>query len=72
MAFTNSLALAPSEAWFKSSYSGGNGNSCVEVADLGTSIGVRDSKQENGPAFVVSPKSFATFVAGLGEGNLST
>jgi len=29
--------------WRKSSYSGG-GNQCVEVADLGATIAVRDSK----------------------------
>ncbi|WP_328491283.1 DUF397 domain-containing protein [Streptomyces zaomyceticus] len=71
MALTNSLALAPSEAWFKSSYSGGNGNSCVEIANLRTAVGVRDSKQEDGPAFLVSPTSFAAFVAGVSTGSLT-
>ncbi|MER6105272.1 DUF397 domain-containing protein [Streptomyces sp. NPDC001832] len=31
--------------WFKSSYSGGSGTECVEVADLVTAIGVRDSQR---------------------------
>ncbi|MEV4254443.1 DUF397 domain-containing protein [Spirillospora sp. NPDC049652] len=37
-------------AWRKSSYSGGgsSGGDCVECADLGVSVGVRDSK---GPEF---------------------
>ncbi|MBW8481561.1 DUF397 domain-containing protein [Actinomadura parmotrematis] len=34
-----------SKTWRKSSYSdGGTSGNCVEVANLGTSIGVRDSK----------------------------
>lgn len=35
--------------WRKSSQSGGEGNECVEVADLRTTVGVRDSKDRNGP-----------------------
>ncbi|MFE0773354.1 DUF397 domain-containing protein [Streptomyces sp. NPDC058861] len=69
----NSLDLAPAGAWFKSSYSGGNGNSCVEVADLtgrGT-IGTRDSKQDNGPAFESSPAAWSTFVTSVAAGALS-
>ncbi|MEU8539693.1 DUF397 domain-containing protein [Streptomyces sp. NPDC048717] len=57
----------PSEAWFKSSYSGGTGNNCVEIADAQTVVGVRDSKQVNGPALAVSRTTFHTFVASLGE-----
>ncbi|MEW1546000.1 DUF397 domain-containing protein [Streptomyces tsukubensis] len=49
-------------AWFKSSYSNGNGNNCVEVADLATRVGVRDSKQSNGPALTVTPAAWAAFV----------
>ncbi|WP_370418981.1 DUF397 domain-containing protein [Streptomyces sp. QH1-20] len=63
-----SLDLAPEGAWFKSSFSGGNGNNCIEVADLGSVVGVRDSKEENGPAFVVSSAAFARFVAGVSAG----
>lgn len=33
--------------WRKSSYSGGNGGDCVELAHTGT--GVRDSKNATGP-----------------------
>ncbi|WP_049566990.1 DUF397 domain-containing protein [Streptomyces sp. SBT349] len=57
--------------WFTSSYSG-NGVNCVEVADLtGTAYGgvaVRDSKERSGPALLVSPGSFAAFVADVREG----
>ena len=50
------------DAWFKSSYSGGNG-ACIEAADLGNVVGVRDSKVPTGPAFTVSPAAFAAFTA---------
>jgi hypothetical protein len=38
--------------WKKSSYSGNSGN-CVEVADLGDVVAVRDSKDPAGPILVV-------------------
>ncbi|MFH8445625.1 DUF397 domain-containing protein [Streptomyces sp. NPDC018026] len=42
------IAPSPTEhgtvKWFKSSYSGGEGNECVEVASGGSWVGVRDSK----------------------------
>ncbi|MFJ1936816.1 DUF397 domain-containing protein [Kitasatospora sp. NPDC088160] len=53
--------------WFKSSYSGGSGNNCVEVADLtGTrfeAVAIRDSKDPAGPALLVTPEAFAGLVA---------
>ncbi|MEU8539694.1 DUF397 domain-containing protein [Streptomyces sp. NPDC048717] len=54
-------------AWFKSSYSDGTGNNCVEIADARTAVGVRDSKQENGPVLLVSRARFAAFVADVRE-----
>jgi Domain of unknown function (DUF397) len=42
--------------WRKSSYSGGNGGGCVEVArNLPGIIAVRDSKDPQGPALAVTP-----------------
>ncbi|MFF9114340.1 DUF397 domain-containing protein [Streptomyces massasporeus] len=42
---TGSPAPAVGELrWFKSSYSAGNGGDCVEVADAGTTVLIRDSK----------------------------
>ncbi|WP_214412722.1 DUF397 domain-containing protein [Sphaerisporangium fuscum] len=36
--------------WIKSSYSGGNGGECVELASLsGNGIAIRDSKSSHGP-----------------------
>ncbi|MFC5153701.1 DUF397 domain-containing protein [Streptomyces amakusaensis] len=54
---------APESAWFKSSYSDGTGNSCVEVAALVGRVGVRDSKLQSGPALVVPSAAWSSFVA---------
>lgn len=55
--------IAPEGAWFKSSYSG-NGNNCVEVANLGTvgRVGVRDSKDKERPALTVPMGAWSSFV----------
>jgi hypothetical protein len=50
--------------WRTSSYSGGNG-SCVEVADLGTHVAVRDSKHRSGPKLVFSHEAWRAFIQGL-------
>ncbi|MGW8884352.1 DUF397 domain-containing protein [Streptomyces sp. NPDC055749] len=51
--------------WFKSSYSGGSGTECVEVADLDTFVGVRDSKRPEGACVSVHTSAWAEFVATL-------
>lgn len=49
--------------WRKSSYSGDNGGSCVEVATLtGGTVGVRDSKDPYGPALIFPAAAWTTFV----------
>ena len=40
--------------WRKSTRSNGSGD-CVEVADLGGAVGVRDSKDHDGPVLVFAP-----------------
>nr|WTB34360.1 DUF397 domain-containing protein [Streptomyces sp. NBC_00830] len=50
-------------AWFKSSYSSGSGDSCVEVATCPDTVHVRDSKIEEGPQITLSPASWTGFVA---------
>ncbi|GAB2707419.1 DUF397 domain-containing protein [Kitasatospora kifunensis] len=56
--------------WIKSSHSGGGGN-CVEVApSLPHVVPVRDSKDPSGPALLLSPTAFATFVAAVKHGDL--
>ncbi|MGW7288675.1 DUF397 domain-containing protein [Streptomyces sp. NPDC054847] len=50
-------------AWFKSSYSGSSGDSCVEVATTPETVHVRDSKVEQSPRLAVSPASWTSFVS---------
>lgn len=54
--------IAPELAWFKSSYSTGNGGECVEVAAAATHVHIRDSKQVSGPMLVVRPEAWAGLV----------
>ncbi|GAA1905696.1 DUF397 domain-containing protein [Streptomyces sodiiphilus] len=49
-------------AWFKSSYSGTQGDDCVEVAIAEQAIHVRDSKDLARPAFTVGRESWTSFV----------
>jgi hypothetical protein len=58
-----------SAIWRKSSYSGGNGGQCVEIAvNLPGVVVVRDSKNPGGPALAVEPEAFVAFVAGIRAG----
>ncbi|MFE4953578.1 DUF397 domain-containing protein [Streptomyces sp. NPDC056653] len=50
-------------AWFKSSYSSGSGDSCVEIATCPDTVHVRDSKIEEGPQLTLSPAAWTGFVA---------
>jgi hypothetical protein len=61
--------------WRKSSYSGGNGGTCVEVAVLPGSkegsdrvVAVRDSKNPDGPALVFTSDQWKAFTAGVNNG----
>ncbi|MFJ1552523.1 DUF397 domain-containing protein [Streptomyces mirabilis] len=49
-------------AWFKSSYSGGDGDDCVEIATRPSTIHVRDSKNTDGPHLTLSPTTWADFL----------
>lgn len=48
--------------WIKSSYSGADTPSCVEVAVTPETIHVRDSKNPNGPRLTLTPTTWAGFV----------
>ncbi|MEU3950193.1 DUF397 domain-containing protein [Streptomyces sp. NPDC029526] len=48
--------------WFTSTYSGGAGGECVEVAALPASVHVRDSKDTGRGVFTVSPAAWSAFV----------
>jgi len=52
-----------SVSWRKSSYSGGNGGNCIQVADLPGTIAVRDSKDPDGPALLFTAAEWAAFTA---------
>ncbi|MCX4632827.1 DUF397 domain-containing protein [Streptomyces sp. NBC_01443] len=60
--------------WRKSSFSGGNDN-CVEIADLRSTqyagFAVRDSKLLDGPALLLSPEGFRSFVQHAADGDIS-
>jgi len=49
--------------WRKSSFSGGGGSNCVEVADAGQAIAVRDSKDAPGPVLVFGQHAWRQFAA---------
>ncbi|SCD80972.1 DUF397 domain-containing protein [Streptomyces sp. PpalLS-921] len=52
--------------WRKSSYSGNEGGSCLEVLDgHPTAVPVRDSKVPSGPTLLVPAASWASFVSAL-------
>ncbi|MCS0602413.1 DUF397 domain-containing protein [Streptomyces sp. LP11] len=52
--------------WRKSSYSGGGeGNACVEVADLDTHAAVRDSKAPRRATLTFPVSAFAPFINAL-------
>ncbi|MDQ0580803.1 DUF397 domain-containing protein [Streptomyces rishiriensis] len=53
----------PELTWFKSSYSSGSGDNCVEVATRPARVHVRDSKDRTGPQLALSPAAWADFVA---------
>jgi Domain of unknown function (DUF397) len=58
--------------WRKSSFSGGNGGNCVEVArNLPGIVAVRDSKDREGPALVFTPQQWRAFLDGVRTGEFS-
>ncbi|MFE2056053.1 DUF397 domain-containing protein [Streptomyces sp. NPDC059446] len=50
-------------AWFKSSYSGGGGGNCVEIAFIPEAVLIRDSKDTQQPALAVSRPAWSAFAA---------
>lgn len=57
--------------WCKSSYSGGSGGNCVEVArNLPGVVGVRDSKNPDGPVLVISPQGWNALTRTIKNGEL--
>ncbi|MEO3972474.1 DUF397 domain-containing protein [Streptomyces sp. CAU 1734] len=63
----NSPWISASCTWRKSSYSSSYGGACLEVTDLTSHIGIRDSKCDQGPALIASTTAwhiFLTFATG--------
>ncbi|WP_405717055.1 DUF397 domain-containing protein [Streptomyces sp. NBC_00046] len=55
-------------AWFKSSYSGSQGDDCIEVAKGTEAIHVRDSKDQLSPELTLSPTAWDDFVTYAAQG----
>jgi len=50
--------------WRKSSFSGANGGDCVEIADAGSGLLVRNSKRINAGTIPFTRTELAAFIAG--------
>jgi hypothetical protein len=61
------LHPTPTRDWFKSSRSSDNA-ACVEVRITADLIGVRDSKNPDGPALGFAPTAWTGFLGGLRGG----
>ncbi|MEU3731263.1 DUF397 domain-containing protein [Streptomyces sp. NPDC033538] len=62
------METTPEYDWYKSSYSGGSGDNCLEVAaSIGspTAIPVRDSKNPHGPRLRFHADAWSVFVDGI-------
>ncbi|MEU7382116.1 DUF397 domain-containing protein [Streptomyces sp. NPDC042207] len=55
-------------AWFKSSYSGSDGDACVEVAKGTQAVHVRDSKDRQSPKLALSPTAWSDFITYAAQG----
>ena len=66
MSVQRTRAAVPEAAWFKSSYSTGNGGECLEVAPSSDALLIRDSKQVTGPVLAVGAEAWSAFVAAAG------
>jgi hypothetical protein len=58
-------------AWRKSSHSGTEQGDCVEVADLSSSVGIRDSKNPQLGHLTLTPQAFAALLARAKQDELS-
>ena len=54
---------ASETVWRKSTFSAENG--CVEVAELGNKVGIRDSKDREGPRLIFTEDEWGAFLAGI-------
>jgi hypothetical protein len=54
--------MSDSMTWRKSSYSGGSGGNCVEVATPPGTVTLRDSKHPTGPILCFTPSDWQAFL----------
>ena len=52
--------------WRKSSYSGDNGGTCIEVGTDGPAVAVRDSQDQTGPQLAFPAAAWRAFTKQLG------
>ncbi|MFE7388806.1 DUF397 domain-containing protein [Streptomyces sp. NPDC057582] len=57
------MTTGPELSWFQSSYSGNEGEACVEVATCPHTVHVRDSETVDGLTFAVAPAAWTAFLA---------
>ncbi|WP_030670241.1 DUF397 domain-containing protein [Streptomyces rimosus] len=56
-------------SWYKSTYSTGQGDDCVEIAPTPTTIHIRDSKNIFGPHLSITPAAWTAFLAVVDRGS---
>ncbi|MEV5759618.1 DUF397 domain-containing protein [Streptomyces tendae] len=65
------METTPEYDWYKSSYSGGSGDNCLEVATgIPATIPVRDSKNPAGSALHFHAEAWSVFVDGIRRGGV--
>jgi hypothetical protein len=57
--------------WRTSSFSGTNGNGCVEVAFIRDAVAVRDTKDRTRVPHTFGPGEWSAFLAGLRAGDFT-
>ncbi|MFH9422864.1 DUF397 domain-containing protein [Streptomyces sp. NPDC017529] len=50
-------------SWHKSSYSSGDGDSCVEIATSPSAVHIRDSKDRQGPRLIIPADAWNAFLS---------
>ncbi|MET9926250.1 MULTISPECIES: DUF397 domain-containing protein [unclassified Streptomyces] len=71
MAEQITTTTASLSGWRKSSYSGSDSNSCLEVQDHHpTAVPVRDSKVPDGPTLLIPATGWSAFVTAVQDGTL--
>lgn len=62
--------MSKQATWRKSSYSGGEGGQCVELADLDGTVGIRDSKNPSQGHLTVGRETLRGLVGRIKAGEL--